>query len=343
MPEYTQKTQELLDRMNVATSRKEYVFDKQKITELVAKLYNLFSFKIPKIEWCVDITDEKFSGAARAAGATRATRAARAAGATRAAWAAWAAGAAGAAWAAGAARAAGATGAAWAAGATGAARAAWAARAATDYNGQEYIFSYEFCQTNECNENDRKFNKAQELFLQLKEAGAGYLAEKNDIVYICPNPIIFLEENQYHSDQFPAVSWKDGLELYYLDGVNLAKDLWQKIISQKMTFSEIMTIETADQRTVALKYNPQAILNEHAELVHKDNRNNELYKIEGQKINEELGFPKIWFLKMLCPTGRIFIEGCDPIEAEKNPNATYQQALLCGLSIEQYMSLELES
>lgn len=295
MPEYTQKTQELLDRMNVATSRKEYVFDKQKITELVAKLYNLFSFKIPKIEWCVDITDEKFSGAARAAGATRA---------------------------------------AWA---------AWAARAATDYNGQEYIFSYEFCQTNECNENDRKFNKAQELFLQLKEAGAGYLAEKNDIVYICPNPIIFLEENQYHSDQFPAVSWKDGLELYYLDGVNLAKDLWQKIISQKMTFSEIMTIETADQRTVALKYNPQAILNEHAELVHKDNRNNELYKIEGQKINEELGFPKIWFLKMLCPTGRIFIEGCDPIEAEKNPNATYQQALLCGLSIEQYMSLELES
>ena len=110
-----------------------------------------------------------------------------------------------------------------------------------------------------------------------------------------------------------------------------------------MTFKEIMAIEISDQRTVALKYNPQAILKENSILVHKDNRNNELYKIEGQELNTDLGFPKIWFLKMLCPTGRTFIEGVPPDEAEKNPNATAMQALLCGLNLEEYLTLELES
>ena len=202
--EYSQKTQELLNRMNLVASRKEYVFDKKKITELVEKSYKLFNLPVPEIEWCIDITDEKFLGAA---------------------WAAW---------------------------------------AASDYDGQEFIFSYEFSQIKEINENDKKFNEAQELFLQLKEAGCGYWVEEKNKIYICPNPIILLEENNYHSDQFPAISWKDGLELFYLDSVNLSKELWQKIISQKMTFKEIMAIEISDQRTVALKYNPQAILNENS-------------------------------------------------------------------------------
>ena len=143
-------------------------------------------------------------------------------------------------------------------------------------------------------------------------------------------------------ERFPAIeyaSWQG----YFLDGVNFKKELWQKILSQKMTFSEIMAIEISDQRTVALKYNPQAIIKENAILAHKDHRNNELYKIEGQQINKDLDFPKIWFLKMLCPTGRTFIEGVPPDEAEKNPNATAMQALLCGLTLSEYLTLELES
>ena len=183
-----------------------------------------------------------------------------------------------------------------------------------------------------------------ELLLQAKEAGLGYLIDNlnTNILYIAPNPIVKIENNQFHSDQLPAIeyaTWKG----YFLDGVHFEKELWQKILSQKMTFKEIMAIEISDQRTVALKYNPEAIIKENSVMVHRDHRNNELYKIEGQTINKDLGFPKIWFLKMLCPTGRIFIEGVPPDEAEKNPNATAMQALLCGLSLEQYMSLELES
>ena len=46
---------------------------------------------------------------------------------------------------------------------------------------------------------------------------------------------------------------------------------------------------------------------------------------------------------MLCPTGRTFIEGVPPDEAEKNPNATDMQALLCGLTRSEYINMSMES
>lgn len=110
-----------------------------------------------------------------------------------------------------------------------------------------------------------------------------------------------------------------------------------------MSLSEVMAIPNADHRTVALKYNPQAIIKENAKLIHKDDRNNELHLVEGSEINKMTDFPKMYFLKMLCPTGRVFIEGVPPEEAEKNPNATAMQALLCGLTYSEYMDMVLES
>ena len=185
--------------------------------------------------------------------------------------------------------------------------------------------------------------KALEEYKKLLETQRlAVLTEKVAYVLVAP-AIRRNEEGQLHSDQRPAVEWENETGQYYLDGVNLSKELWNKIISKQMSFQEIMAIEISDQRTVALKYNPEAIIKENATLVHKDNRNNELYLIEGQEINKDLNFPKIWFLKMLCPTGRIFIEGVPPDEAEKDPNATNMQALLCGLTKSEYYSLKLES
>ena len=218
------------------------------------------------------------------------------------------------------------------------------ARAIASASASDYDFDY-FCGEVELgNEENKKYIEIMELLLLAKEAGLGYLIDNpnTNILYIAPNPVVRIEDNQFHSDQLPAIeyaTWKG----YFLDGVNFEKELWEKVLSNKMTFGEIMAIEISDQRTVALKYNPQAILNENSILVHKDDRNNELYRIEGQPLNNDLGFPKIWFLKMLCPTGRVFIEGVPPDEAEKNPNATDLQALLCGLTPSEYYSMKMES
>ena len=163
------------------------------------------------------------------------------------------------------------------------------------------------------------------------------------IMIVIENPKCRWEDQMLHNDQFPAIEWKDNTGIYFLDGVNFEKELWQKVISKEMSLSDIMKIEIADQRTVALKYNPQAIIKENAVLVHKDERNNELYLVENSEINEITESPKMWFLKMKCPTGRIFIEGIEPAFAEANQNATECQAELCGLTKSEYMSMKMES
>ena len=191
---------------------------------------------------------------------------------------------------------------------------------------------------------DEDIKERAEIYNKLVRS-VNYFWLNEHFVMVCARPkrIARNESGQLHSDQVKAIEYPDGWGLYALDGVVLPEELWKKITSQTMTFKEIMAIEISDQRTVALKYNPEAIIKENAELVHKDNRNNELYKIENQQINIDLNFPKIWFLKMLCPTGRTFIEGVPPEEAEKNPDATAMQALLCGLSVSEYLDLKFES
>jgi hypothetical protein len=181
------------------------------------------------------------------------------------------------------------------------------------------------------------------LFLQLKEAGAGYWAEKNGILFICPNAIVQQNtQQQFHSDTKPAISWKDGLSVYYLHGFCLEKELWQKIVSNKMSFADIMQIQNADIHAIALKYNPLSMLDAGAMLVDKSERNNELYLIENTEINIFLDEPKIWFLKMLCPTGRTFVEGVPPDYAAKHPKADHCQAFLLGITPNQYRNLAVE-
>ena len=185
---------------------------------------------------------------------------------------------------------------------------------------------------------------SQQLYAYVElviDAWAVYYSK--DIAIVSRKPVVRRENDRLHSDQLPAVYFKDGYELYYLDGVNFKKELWEKVVSKKMSFSEIMKIEISDQRTVALKYNPQAIIKEKAKLIHKDDRNNELYLVENSEINKLTNFPKMYFVKMLCPTGRVFVEGIDPAFAEKHPNATECQAELCGLVLSEYMSMTLES
>ena len=184
-----------------------------------------------------------------------------------------------------------------------------------------------------------------QIYKRFLQSGIFFTSCYSDIAIVSRRPKVVRKNDteQLHSDQLPAIEWRDGYKLFFLDGVEFTEELWNKVISQKMTFKEIMAIDISDQRTVALKYNPLAILNEGATLVHKDDRSNELYCIEGKEINKELEEKKIWFLKMKCPTGRIFIEGVPPDEAEKNPNSTDMQALLCGLTKSQYASLLLES
>ena len=198
---------------------------------------------------------------------------------------------------------------------------------------------YRFTQSIGVKYDEEKLKKLEDITTNIPMFIA--LGENVFLVIDMPTEILW-ENGRLHSDQKPALKWKDD-DMFFLDGVKFEKSVWENILSKTMTFKEIMAIEISDQRTIALKYNPEAIIKEHAVLVDKDNRNNELYMIENQPINKDLGFDKIWFLKMLCPTGRTFIEGVPNEEAEKNPKAGAMQALLCGLTYSEYLNMTFES
>lgn len=327
--EYSQKTQDLIERQCRNVERKEFILDKKLSEELIMKTYDIFNLDRPKkVMWFDDLTSKKWN---EIVNSTWSARSANSAWSLSSASSTWSASSASSAWSANS---------AWS---------AWSARSALDYDFDWYIFAFQYKEDqteNPINESDIKYLEYCELLMQAKEAGLGYRVELDDTLYLVPNPIVRLNNDtppQYHSDQLPAISWKNGEELYYLDGVNFPKELWEKVVAKQMTLSEIMKIEISDQRTVALKYNPEAIIKENAKLVHKDDRNNELYLVENSEINKFTNFPKMYFLKMICPTGRVFIEGVEPKFAEKHPNATECQAELCGLLKSEYMDMVLES
>ena len=301
--EYSDVTHELIERMCRNVEDKELVVNKEKAEELILQTYDLFSLPRPKN--IVWCVDVFDTKFDQSA------------------------------WSAGSARSEGSIG--------------WTA---LDDDFDWFIFEYEYVnnkkdnQGDEPNENDFKYLEYCELLMQAKESGLGYRVECEDTLYLVPTPIVRINEDtppQFHSDQLPAIEWRGGSEFYFLDGVSFPEDLWKQVISKEMSLSEIMKIEISDQRTVALKYNPQAIIKENAVLVHKDDRNNELYLVENSEINTLTGFPKMYFLKMVCPTGRVFIEGVDPVFAEAHPNATECQAEACGLTKSEYMDMKLES
>ena len=309
--EYSQKTQDLIDRMCRVAENKDDILDKPKAEDLILQTYDLFGLKRPgKVIWFEDLTNKEWVDSASSAWSARSALSASSAWSTRS---------------------------------------ALSARSALDYDFDWFVFAFQYKEDpaeNPINENDVKYLEYSELLMRAKEAGLGYRLEHNDTLYLVPSPVVRLNDDTpptYHSDQLPAIEWRGGAKYYFLDGVNFPKELWERVISKEMTLSDIMKIEISDQRTVALKYNPQAIIKENAKLIHKDDRSNELYLVENSEINKITEFPKMYFLKMTCPTGRVFIEGVPPEEAEKNPNATDMQALLCGLTKSEYLSMTMES
>jgi len=99
-----------------------------------------------------------------------------------------------------------------------------------------------------------KYSKLLNSYIEMAiDAWAVYYSK--DIAIVSRKPKIERNTNgRLHSEKTPAVSFKDGYELYYLHGVNFPKPLWEKVVSRKMPFSEILAIEDVDQRRQALKY-----------------------------------------------------------------------------------------
>jgi hypothetical protein len=193
--------------------------------------------------------------------------------------------------------------------------------------------------------NNEKFNQYKEFI----ESGVYDTILFNNFAIGCrrPNFVGRDTQNRMHSDVRSAISWRDGFELYYLAGVHFPKELWQKVVSGKMSFKQILDIENTEQRLQAMRFNPNALLKENPQLVHESKRGNKLYVIENSEVNKIYAEPKVWLLGFTDPSklapNNVMYEEVDPKLAEATPDADVVQAFHLGLDYDQYKKLQMET
>jgi hypothetical protein len=186
-----------------------------------------------------------------------------------------------------------------------------------------------------------KFDKAKRIEFNELLLHAPIVIFVGNLVFVVEKPTIRGEGQNLGNDQKMAIEWKDGTGMYFLGGTKLEEDMWKQIVSRKMTLDEIFGIEDADVRSVALKYNQAAILTSGAELLDEHPTAGELFRIKGQKINEVVDYPEVYFLRMKCPsTDRVFVEAVDPEFAKKYPYALHCQAEAWDLPVEIYGQMD---
>ena len=174
----------------------------------------------------------------------------------------------------------------------------------------------------------------------MKEAiynGLGFIVNLEKIVIAIPMPRFTKDENRrLHNTEKPAVVWYDGFEEYYLWGIKLNKKMWEKIVSKKMSFKEIMALSNIEQRMVALKMlGAEELLKQvNAKLIDKSELGNELYEVIDV-------FPqKEWFLKYKCPsTNRVYVKCVDRAVGQKG-SADEAQAWAHKFTLQEYLSLK---
>jgi hypothetical protein len=136
---------------------------------------------------------------------------------------------------------------------------------------------------------DKNFN----MFWDMIRAGIWTSCYYEDRVLVCrlPTKVSKDEQGRLHCITGPAVQWRDGLDQYFLYGVDFGQnlhnhmskpDLWKNVVSKNLSFKEILEISNIEQRYAALKlYGAEKLLQEAgAQRIDKSERGNELYKIE---------------------------------------------------------------
>ena len=187
-----------------------------------------------------------------------------------------------------------------------------------------------------------------EAYRKVSES-VNYIWPNSDFVMVCARPTIILKDNdgRLHSEKGMAIQYPDGWGLYMIHGVRFEKELYEKVISGKMSFSEILKIDNTEHRLQAMRMNTNALMSETPKLIDKSDRGNELWLIENSEVNKVYDAPKVYLLGFIDPSKKApnnkFYEEADPAFCEEHPNADEVNASHCRLTLEEYRLLQYES
>ena len=87
-----------------------------------------------------------------------------------------------------------------------------------------------------------------------REGGFRYMHEEFCIVSDFPEILKVDGRNRPHSEVGPSHRWRDGFEIYHLNGVRLHKELWQSIVNRTIPTKDAIQLKNQEHRTLALQY-----------------------------------------------------------------------------------------
>lgn len=153
-----------------------------------------------------------------------------------------------------------------------------------------------------------------------------------------PKAIRLDNQDKFHSLTEPAVSFKD-LDFHALNGRIFEKDLWEKIVTKKLTFEETIKMKDIEERMIVLRYmSAQELLDgAKAEKVNgKTERGNELWKISAGAIFGQ----DEYFLRYWChSSGREYLKAVSPAKVKDlGLNADALQAATHHFTLDEYLN-----
>jgi hypothetical protein len=169
-----------------------------------------------------------------------------------------------------------------------------------------------------------------------------------------PTPLVKIDDqNRFHSEVTPAIGWKGGREIFYLQGQDFEKPIWDKLVSRKFDIKDLMKLEDADQRAVAIRLvKPEALLEQlKAKHINTGKKGTRLYEVSnfaekvGKLLSEDYEATDSdteYCMVMDDPfTDRVFLEWVEP-SLGKLADADLCQAKAFSITKKQYLEMELE-
>jgi|APSaa5957512535_1039671.scaffolds.fasta_scaffold00325_44 hypothetical protein len=170
--------------------------------------------------------------------------------------------------------------------------------------------------------------------------------EKHIVLLLSPKLIQKDDQSRLHSTDSPAIIWQNNTKEYYFYGEKVSESLWEKTVSGKITWLEVMSIKNIDQRTavIAVIGSERILEMADAELIDKSKRGNELYRIIIK--NEDARNTIILAVKYKDPsTDRVYISFVPGIDDNRDPIETADHAMAWkgGITRYEYATLKIES
>ena len=82
-----------------------------------------------------------------------------------------------------------------------------------------------------------------------------FIIPYNGIAFVSETPEKISWENQRLSNSTDAaIIYADGYSLYSLSGVTFEKEMWEKVVNDKLSAREVFEIENTEQRRIAYEY-----------------------------------------------------------------------------------------